>query len=456
MEHGQTSPRDRRFWLVILGICAVALGLRVAYVVTVTRHDQHVFDQSYYSAMADTLAAGKGFRDPFITDRTVPSADHPPLTAIVAAPASLFFDPPRSRTAQQLLMCLVGTAAVAVIGGAARALLPRYGHVAGYTAAGLAAIAPQLWMNDGLVMSESVGVLTVAGCIWLAVRCLDQPTAWRFVSLGACAGFAILARAEAGLLLPLLVVPIAFTRRGDPDRRPPLAPLRWLSAAALGTVVVVAPWIGPNLVRFNHPTFFSTNDGLTLIGTNCDPAWQGETRGLWMLQCIAAADTNHDGVDDWTAFREGSYRDVPGIDATDYSQAYRSAAWQYFSHHKRQFPAVALNRLGRVWGVTGTKQAVFYNTGEGRPTWASWMGAVSNWIVLPLGLIGMVLLRRNGRPAWPLVAQFVSTSVVAVAFYGLLRFRVGADVALILGTAVLVATLVGRRGGNTSPEMAVA
>jgi len=57
-------------------------------------------DQIYYSGLADGLARGDGFRDPFIRSRTVPSADHPPLTSLVLTPAAWLWrdDPVRRAT----------------------------------------------------------------------------------------------------------------------------------------------------------------------------------------------------------------------------------------------------------------------------------------------------------------------------------------------------------------------
>ena len=202
-ELASPSFASRRFGLLILLLVVVAGGLRIGYVLAVTRHDPLVGDQLYYSFLADTLARGEGFRDPATADRAVPSADHPPLASMILAPTSWIVgtggDAPHAHrrvTAQRLTMALVGALAVGVIAYASRSLVgaPR-GPTAGLAAGGVAALYPGLWINDGLIMAESIGALTIALVIWAAVRALDEPAALRMLLLGCAVGVAALDRA---------------------------------------------------------------------------------------------------------------------------------------------------------------------------------------------------------------------------------------------------------------------
>jgi hypothetical protein len=65
-EVASPSFATRRFGLLVLLLVIAAAGLRVGYVLAVTRHDPLVGDQLYYSFLADTLARGEGFRRPTI------------------------------------------------------------------------------------------------------------------------------------------------------------------------------------------------------------------------------------------------------------------------------------------------------------------------------------------------------------------------------------------------------
>src|SRR4051794_20231340 len=234
-----TWTTRRRFLGVLLLITVAAAGIRVAYVVAVTRHQEQLYgDQIAYARVAESLAEGKGFRDPFILDRTLPNADHPPLTSILATPAYLLFDRrDGADTAARLIMAMVGAGTVFLVGLAGRRVAAnvevdpdsRVARRVGWIAAGVAAVLPGLWIHDGLIMSEGPGALTVALVIWAAVRALDRPGGWRFAALGAAVGLSALARSESLILALILVVPLVFTRRGDRAERGRLAPLAWLT-----------------------------------------------------------------------------------------------------------------------------------------------------------------------------------------------------------------------------------
>ncbi len=51
----------------------------------------------------------------------------------------------------------------------------------------------------------------------------------------------------------------------------------------LATLVVVAPWVGYNMSRFEKPTFISSGLGITLASANCDATWSGTFEGYWSL-----------------------------------------------------------------------------------------------------------------------------------------------------------------------------
>ena len=52
-----------RFWAGMVLVIVAALGLRIVYVLTVTRHDTHFYDAFYYELEAVSLAHGDGFTD---------------------------------------------------------------------------------------------------------------------------------------------------------------------------------------------------------------------------------------------------------------------------------------------------------------------------------------------------------------------------------------------------------
>ena len=81
----------------------------------------------------------------------------------------------------------------------------------------------------------------------------------------------------------------------------------------------------------------------------------------------------------------------------------------------------------------------------------SWAGFFAFWVLVPFAAVGAVLLRRRRVPITPLVSQFVVVAVTAAAIYGLVRFRVPAEVSLVVLAAVAFRPVAGR-----SPEPAEA
>ncbi len=400
---------------IIAGSAAV---VRVVYVL-LTKLDADACgevvcgDAIYYSAQADVIADGRWFSDPFSPG--MPAADHPPLTALIGSPASLLFD--NSDGAQRLTMALVGVATVVMIGILGRRVA---GERVGLLAAGLAALYPNLWVNDGLMMAESATALLVASILLALYRFHDQPGRWVAVGVGALCGLAVLARAEQGLLLPVAVLPtFLLTRRIGLGER-----ILALLLAGVAAGLVVLPWTAYNLSRFEEPVLLSTNDGLTLLGANCDGVYTGPATGFWDIGCGTAVTA--DG------------------DQSVVSGARRDAALEYISNHQRKLPSVVVLRVARTWSLYAPDQMVWFNVGEGRERMVSWAGFWAYLLLLPLAVAGAVLLRRRRRLLWPLVSTAIVVTLTSALFYGITRFRIPAEVAIVVLGAVAMEAVFDR------------
>lgn len=404
-----------RLALVALG----ALVVRVVYVLAAKLDEPPMGDAIYYNGQARALAFGDGFADPFMGG---PTAEHPPLTAMVLSPVSLVvrvFDADTSGLlAQRFAMVVLGVVVVVLIGLIGRAVA---GDRVGLAAAGIAALYPNLWVNDALVMSETIATLTVALAILLAYRYWRTPTTVNVIWLGGACGLAALARAELALLVPLVVWPmVVIAWRADTRRL-----LAAAGFATLASVVVVSPWVVANLIRFEEPVLFSDNDGLTLCGANTDAVYYGRGTGLWALDC--------------------AFIETPPGDRSVRSAALRDEAVDYVSDHLERVPIVVAARVARVWSAWDPAGMVDYNRNEGREPAVSWAGFASFWILVPFAVLGARALRRSRIPVTPLVAQFVLVTITAAAIYGLVRFRVPAEVALVVLAAVPIGTWLDRR-----------
>jgi 4-amino-4-deoxy-L-arabinose transferase-like glycosyltransferase len=415
---------DRRFWRILLLIVLAALALRVGYVLLAKRHEPALGDQIYYVAQANTLARGDGFTDPRDGSQT---AEHPPLTALALTPTAWVAEQLNAGgehlLPMRLTMTVFGAAVVLVIGLLGRAVA---GNRAGLLAAAIAAVYPNLWMNDGLVMAETLATLAVALAILLTYRFIRSPRPSTAAWVGVAIALAMLARAELGLLLPLMVLPVALMLKALPFTRQ----LFLFLLTCVVSLAVVSPWVIANLTRFDEPVLFSTNDGLTLCGANLDRTWYGDGTGVWALDCASIP--------------------VKG-DRSVVSNELRKRGLDYIGDHLSRLPVVVAVREARVWSLYAPGFMADYNVNEGRDVEVSWAGFFAFWVLVPCAVVGAVLLRRRRVPITPLVSQFVVVAVTAAAIYGLVRFRVPAEVSLVVLAAVAVDRWL---GGRTEPAEA--
>ena len=172
-DHPPDDGSDRGWQLQLLALGLIALAVRLGYLL-VFKHPDYVGGDAYcYHHGANLLVDGKGFIDPYRYKNGVvaQTADHPPGTILVLAAASLFGM--RSFFWHQLEMCLLGSATVVVVAVIARRA---GGQRPPASLAGVAAaVYPNLWFNDSMVMSETLVQFTTAVAVLIAYRWWAQP-----------------------------------------------------------------------------------------------------------------------------------------------------------------------------------------------------------------------------------------------------------------------------------------
>ena len=382
-------------------------------------------DDLWYHAMANAIADGHGLRVPrkllagsSLTDYsggTLPTAYHPPLfPALLAVASKLGLT---SYGAHRAVGCAMGAATVAVVGLAGRRLA---GDRLGLVAAALAAVYVPAIANESVLMSESLYGLTIAATILAAVWLIERPSARRAVVLGAAIGIATLTRAEA-LLLVLLLVPLAV-------RRAPARRLRLAGVAALAAAVVVGPWCLRNTLEFDRPVGVSTGDGGVLAGANNHDAYYGPQKGAWNLGGLSGAPAPPVG---------------PSFDAALSARLRRKGLDYAGDHLGRLVPVIGV-RVLRTWSAwpLDPEDKVTYNAFVGgRDRGAEWAALLVGWVVMALAVAGAIALRRRAAPLAPLVAPLVLVTVVSALFFGDVRFREAADVSLVLLAAAALSRL---------------
>jgi 4-amino-4-deoxy-L-arabinose transferase-like glycosyltransferase len=399
--------KDRTFALGLATITAIGAAWRLAYLaVAKLGHPLLLNDSLYFSIQAGLNSEGKWFKEAL---SGLPGAEHPPLTSLYLTPWSLGSGD--NTDWQRFAMTLVGIATIAVIGLVGRRLGgPRVGLVA----AAIAAVYPNLWINDPLVMSESLACLLVSLALLVALQLDRRPGVWRALLLGTIVGLAALTRSEL-VLLAVGFAPLAWWR-APTFRRRPLLPVAVLAA----TIVMLSPWVIYNATRFDRTVLLSTNDGSTLLGANCDSAYYHDVGG-WDIRCLAPV-PNEDTVD-----------------ASVRSAERRHLAFEYARDHLSRLPVVVVARVGRAVDVYGLGALVALDRGEEKAAWAVWAGIVCFWVLAVAAVFGWQALGRGEetrRSRWWLTIPLLTALVTSIAFYGAHRIRAPAEPAIVLLAAV--------------------
>lgn len=409
---GETTIRLPR---VARAAVAVGVVIRAVHWLVKWGNPLLLNDSWYYSGQAKQLANGVWFRE-LLHDQ--PGAEHGPLTSLLMAPVSFG---EHWQDWQRLVTVLTGCVTVWVI---ARIALEVSGPAAAGVAASLAAVYPNLWMNDGLVMSESVSMLMVALSLLFAQRAAQDRSIRSMVVTGLVLGLGVLARSELALLAPLVCAWMLVA-----DRRP-RHHWRGVLVALVVAVGVVVPWAAFNLSRFEHPVLLTTNDGTTWLGANCPQTYSGDAIGGWTIECISA---------------DPDYR--PDEEPSVRSARQRGMARQFVTEASLgTLGKVALARVARSLDLYGLGDLVTQDVGEERPRWAVWAGISMFWMMVPLAVVGARGLRRRVRLL--LLAPAVVAFATTVLFYGAHRIRSSAEPTLVV-LAALGAMALWRRLRHT-------
>jgi hypothetical protein len=200
-------------------------------------------------------------------------------------------------------------------------------------------------------------------------------------------------------------------------------------------VLVMAPWVAANLVRFEHPATLSTQMGPTLDVANCDETYHGPALGAWSFGCAT---------------------DIASDDRSELDKVTRDEAIDYMRDHRDRLPAVLTARFGRTWGLFSPLQQLdLDHFSENRPLPAARVGLAMYYLLAVASIGGVVALRRRGVPSFPITVWLVNVAITVVVFYGSTRFRAPAEPALVLLAAAGVEALLSSWfGGARRPSAA--
>jgi 4-amino-4-deoxy-L-arabinose transferase-like glycosyltransferase len=395
----------------------VGLGIRVGTVVG--RPDTKPGgDPFFYFHGAQLLVEGKGFIDPFnylwFHHQTVQSAPYAP-GFMLSLTIPMIFGLKAWGTAR-IWSCVISAAAVVVAGLAGREIA---GRRVGVIAAFLVAVYPNMWMSNEFVGAETIEPLVVAAVILFTYRFWKRPDVRRAAWLGAILGLAMLCRDELALLIVFVLVPMCLLAKA----------LSWsrrfavLGVGLLAIGLVLGPWVGYNMARFDKPVFISDGAGITIASANCPDTFSGKFEGYWSMRC-ALDDATH----------------IPkNLDESARGDRFQQMTITYIEHHGNRIVPVALAKLGRAFGFFHPGQQISFDAFlETRPyNWAR-LGLGMYYSLLALSVGGTIILRRRRVPVYPLWAIGLNVAISVTVAFGTTRYRLPFDVALTMMGAVAI------------------
>jgi hypothetical protein len=411
----------RAWWIALAAVVGVGLVARVLYVVLLASDLEPGFDGTWYSLQATIIRSGHGYLDPeafFQGGRSTPTASFPPLWPGLLAAVDLVGS--SSQMTFQVVGAVVGSATVALTGVLGRCIA---GATSGLVAAGVVALSPALIAADGSLMADSLAVALVVATALLASRAADDPSAARFVAVGAVGGLAVLTRSDALIVVAFLLTVAAWSARGL-ERG---ARLRALGAAVGVGLLVIIPWSVRNSAQLDEPVALSTNIGSLVEAANCSSTYDGSLLGMWDRECLH--ETNRSGSSEPDAAEAGVRRGFAHVRADP-----------------ERVPLVVATRVLRGFGLWNPSSNAVLESEETRDEdWqlVAWGYALVTLLVAIPGIV--LLVRRDLRRTLPMLAMIAGTVVVIALSWGNPRFRLPADPALAVGAAFALVAFVGRR-----------
>ena len=452
----------------------LGLVIRLIWVFAHEGNNAPTGDAYYFHIQGLAMTEGEWFVNPIaydLADVGIDAAHHPPLYSIFLGALSwIGLDSPLEH---RLASALLGAAAVVALGLVARHIA---GDRVGAITTFIAAINPNLWINDAQLKSESMYVLLLAGVLWFAFRYREDPSLRQALWLGLMLGLTALTRAEALLAFALIAAPVVVLRPGGwpvwvDGWRTKLTHLVALGAVGLA---VMAPWITFNMMRFEEPVTLSYGSAGVIPQANCDETYSGPLYGYWSARCFQLSPELQEGrPDPVTTVRQallvlGQDVDENAFDSIDQSDPVavgqavldligefdesviaaeaRTVGVEYVRDHARRAPVVALARVGRMYGVFRPVQNLELDEHiEQRGNLPVKTGFVVYLELIPLAVLGAIVLRRQGTTIAPFVGLAIMVTLTAVVAIGLTRYRVPVDLSLCLLGAVGVDALLRRR-----------
>ena len=368
------ASRSARWAPLAIFVCALAV--RLAYVYNVG-HSLRFPDERSYWRVAENVVEGRGL----ILDEKLKAVRAPVYPLLLAASQKLFYD---SLVPIRLAQAILGALTCVLLFYFGRSFS---GPVCGIAAGAIACVYPFFVYYTGLALSETLftaELVTVMLAMWHLLR---RPRWWLAMLAGAAFGLAVLTRPSAMLLLPA-ALPLYFI--GEPRK--------WRQAGRVALLLiafaaVMSPWVWRNYRVVGEFVPTTLQVGASLYESNAPDADGGPAmdRVRWPEEL--------EGMSEYERDRYLLRKSLECI----------SADWPRFGR-------LCFHRSKRFWNLVPN-----YEEYRRFPYWL--ISVLSVGPLLVLGLIGLALRLRRGRPTVLVLLPVVYFAALHAVFVGSTRYR---------------------------------
>ncbi len=319
--------------------------------------------------------------------------------------------------AARVIQVLLGTASVGLIMGAARSW---FGERAALIAGLLAAVTGLFAFNEILILQSSLDTVLTSLSLFALARAFRTRSAGWFALAGLA--FAALSLNRPNALACLVGVPLVWLVACRARHA-----VRLILAFALGAAVLVSPVVVRNRVVAGQWALITSHGGLNFYIGN-----SGEADGTWK-PVPGVDDTIRGQIEDVRRVAaEALGRQVSSVEASTF---FYDRAWGWIGSHPGAWAGLLLRKLALCFnaGDAALNYSYAYFAHD-EATILRWL-AVGPWLIVPLGVFGLFLGRREGEwrayLAWASFAYFYAGTLVA--FFVSSRYRLPLLVALVIG-----------------------
>ncbi len=379
--------------------------MRWLYLVQAPAHPLHgtpfaLFDSLHYHTHAQAILAGQWIGDtPYFLG---------PLYAHFLAGVYALFGV--SLGAVFAVQALLGAASCALLADVAtRAFGRRVGVVAGLA---FAFYGPHVFYTGHLLPTTTVVLLNLL-LLWILLRDTEAPSRCDAFAAGAVLGLTILAKSNALLMLPGVLIVMAWRHRSLPLTRK----AGWGAVFVLAAALTVLPATLHNFIASGELVPVTTSTG----------------RNLWKGNGPIANGTHPLGH--WQDDRGGLGRRLQGLvdaeEAVEGSSAYVARTIAYVRENPRASASLVVTKFVLFFNAVelGVRDQ-YYFAKERIPLLRGPL--LGFGVVAPIGIAGLLFSLRRLSVCWPLTLLFAVQVASFLAVFVLARYRLVAVACLLV------------------------